>query len=132
MDYVFYHGTAVSVPGERREFSIDPPVRTTMTAGNALGIFFARFRPEAEAYADAAVSEGVGVHPVVVEAHLRITHPLTMTVRDFYEKTEGATTCEIEQYRQELMALGYDAVFVGETGDIVVFQPSQVQVLQAA
>lgn len=122
-----YHGTAVAVGGRRTSFDLNPPSRTTCTASQALGIFFARHKSEAETYAEAACGEGVGAEPHVVHAFLSVSNPFRITVSEFYERTEYRDEEEIWAMREDLISKGYDGIFVGDKGDIVVFHPGQIK-----
>ena len=53
--------------------------------------------------------------------------PFVTEVSDFYSATEGKEDWEINAYRENLVAKGYDGIFIGKDGDIVVFNPTQIK-----
>lgn len=122
-----FHGTAV-LNGERRTvFELTPPARTTYTASQALGFFFARSYDDAGIYAECAVAEGVGEEAQVVRAFLSIQNPFITSIADFYSRTEYKTEEEINSFRESMINSGYDGIFVGPTGDVVAFYPEQIK-----
>lgn len=129
MAIVMYHGTAVDQVATVRPFCLAPPQRTTYTASQALGIFFARHRAEAEAYADAAMMEAIGAIPVVITAELNISRPYAIDVASFYAQTEYKSEAEILELRESLLRQGYDSIAIGHNGDIAVLHVESIAIV---